>query len=99
MSVFYFDGFALFRPWTVRTYNIVRRAGVTLETAEQVIDFADDVMHGYVRNAGRRCAVELYRGAGLGVYNIFERLHGTVTIEDIVTLCNQFDTMFHEPIG
>jgi len=98
MSVFYFDDFALFRPWSVRTYNMVRRIGRQLTTAEQVVDLADDIVLGLYRNVGRRCAVELYRGAGLGVRVIYDRLDGAMALEDIVTLCNQFDIMFHEPI-
>jgi len=98
MSVFYFDGVALFRPWSVRTYNFVRRANVSLETAEQVADFAEDALRGVYPHATRRIVVELFRGAGYGVHTIHNKMGDIMPLDAIRELCNGFDIMFHDPM-
>ena len=91
----------LFKPWTVRTYYILMRYRLTADSPAACIEIADN-RHNY-RNAGMSFAVELYRAAGLGVYNIYDRLWATspdllhpMSLERVKTLCNRFDIQLHE---
>ena len=89
----------LFQTWSVRTYNIILRnmqkCGPVLD-AKDAEDMADLVVVGLIRNAGLKVATELYRGAGLGVYNIYEKLGGRVEVDKIRCWCEYIDTeVFH----
>ena len=88
----------LFKPWTVRTYYILKRNGLNPRTAEDCIRIGNAVRFHEVRNAGRKMAIELYRGAGLGVYTIFHLFHGEVSLERIEAECNFYDRLHHEAI-
>lgn len=81
----------MFATWSVRTYNILLRHKIEVETAEQAIAAGDMVAAGKIRNAGLKCATELYRAAGLGVYMIQERLLFKKDFDTIVSWCNYLD--------
>lgn len=90
----------VWKPWTVRTYYILRRYNLTIACAQDCIRIADN-RHKY-RNAGMKFAVELYRAAGLGVYNIYDRLRATSTdllhpmsFDRVKMLCGDFDILLH----
>lgn len=89
----------LFKTWSVRTYNIILR---NMPTNGPVLDaqdaeaLGDLVAAGKIWNAGRKVATELYRAAGLGVYNIYEKLNGKVEVDKIRCWCEYIDTdIFH----
>ena len=82
--------------WTVRTEAIIRRSGVSIETPVQAVLFAEAVLRGEVRNAGKKTATELFRAAGFGVYEIYNRLKGQVRLEAIKDICNRLDHAFHD---
>lgn len=81
----------MFATWSVRTYNILLRHKIEVETAEQAIAAGDMAAAGKLRNAGLKCATELYRAAGLGVYMIQERLLFKKDFDTIVSWCNYLD--------
>ena len=82
--------------WSVRTYNIILRNKLEVETPEQAIAAGDLVMQGKFRNAGRKCATEFYRAAGLGVYQIVRKLDYSMSIERVTIWCNHLDRyVFH----
>lgn len=85
--------------WTVRTYNFILRYNMEIETQEQAINAGDLVMEGKIRNAGRKCATEFYRAGGLGVYQIYNKLEGLMSIERIRAWCNYLDRyIIHESL-
>jgi len=86
----------LWKPWTVRTYNVLMRNRLSVWNAEDAVSVADAVMLGYYRNGGKKMAAELYRAAGLGVYEIARRTGKTV--EDIRNLCEWLDLSLHESL-
>ena len=59
---------------------------------------ADEVLaHG----RGKRTAIELYRAAGLGVYNIAWRMidaHAGLPLRQVRMICNQVDTRLHDSL-
>ena len=77
--------------WSVRTYNILMRNKLEVETPEQAIAAGDLIIGGKVRNAGLKCASELYRAAGLGVYPIVKKLKYQRSIDIVKTWCEHFD--------
>ena len=77
--------------WSVRTYNIIMRNKLEVETPEQAIAAGDLVMANKLRNAGLKCATEFYRAAGLGVYQIVEKLHYCRSWDMIARWCNDLD--------
>ncbi len=81
----------MFATWSVRTYNILLRNKIEVETPEQAIAAGDMVVAGKVRNAGLKCATELYRAAGLGAYLIQERLLFKKDFDTIVSWCEYLD--------
>ena len=91
----------LYKTWTVRTYYILRKNHLEPTCAQECIVIADNWC-GY-KNAGMRFAVELYRAAGLGAYNIYDRLWATspdlihpMSLEKVKFLCGKFDVSLHE---
>lgn len=78
--------------FTVRTYNALKRAGITVTTQAEAIAAGDMIMRGKIRNTGRRTATELYRAGGLGVYQIAKRIDRHP--ETIRTLCGYFDKYY-----
>ena len=89
---------ALFKAWTVRTYYILKRNGLNPMTAEDCIRIGNAIRFNEVRNAGMLMAIELYRGAGLGVYTIYHLFHGEISLERIKTECNFFDKLHNQSI-
>ena len=94
--------FFLYKSWSVRTYNILRRGDVAITCAEEAIHYGNLCIMRQVRNAGAVTAIELYRGGGLGAYEILHRLNNWQplgyrkwTIEEVRLFCEQFDRMFH----
>lgn len=89
----------LFQTWSVRTYNAILRnmqEGGPVLNAQDAEDMGDYVVAGKIRNAGLKVATELYRGAGLGVYNIYKKLNGRVEVNKIRCWCEYIDTViFH----
>lgn len=86
----------LWKPWTVRTYNILRRYHLHVWSAADAIEIADECLRGSYRNAGRKMAAELYRAAGLGLYQIYQRLDGKIDISRLRDLLEIFDRNFHD---
>ena len=99
----------VWKPWRVRTFNIMMRYGKNPFTPEECIEIADDRYH--YRNAGNKFAVELYRAAGLGVYTIYQRLIDTtpspetrysvapMSLETVRRYCEEFDVYLHERLN
>lgn len=91
---------------SVRAYNHARRYGLphfekwsamsddTLR--EACLKAADSVL---ANKRGYRTAIELYRAAGLGVYNIGLIMCGEgVNIDKVRMVCNQVDERLHESL-
>ena len=82
--------------WSVRTYNILMRNKLEVETPEQAIAAGNLIMEGKIRNAGLKCATELYRAAGLGVYQIVRLLNYQRSINLVQAWCEYLDRyVFH----
>ena len=77
--------------WSVRTYYILMRNKLEVETPEQAIATGDLVVANKIRNAGLKCATELYRAAGLGVYQIAAKLNYCRSFNMIAMWCNDLD--------
>lgn len=86
----------LWKLWTVRTYNILRRYHIHVWSAADAIEIADECLRGMYRNAGRSMAAELYRAAGLGLYQIYQRLDGKMDLDRLRNLLEVFDHNFHD---
>lgn len=91
----------MLQTWTVRTYYAILRTGRKVEAANEAVYFGDDVLRGKIRNAGLKVAIELYRGAGLGVYQIIDRINRfrpdkAKTVEEVKAYCEYLDNgIFH----
>ena len=95
--------------FSVRAYHTARRYG--LPHFEEWNTIPDEIMREICRNAAdsilankRSCnvAIELYRAAGLGVYNIDQTLLEMGWIVDFNKLrrdCNKFDQRLHESLN
>ena len=99
----YFEGTFLFRAWSVRVFYLLRREGLQIMTAADCCDLADALLSGSYRNYGGRCAmaIELYRGAGLGIYPIYRKLESfgwTGSLQSLRIKCLQLDNFLHESI-
>ena len=99
----YFDGLFLFRAWSVRVFNFLRREGLQVLTAEQCCELADAVLQGsYPSYHGRYAiATELYRGAGMGIYPIYRKLQEsgwTGTLQHLRIQCMKLDGVLHESL-
>ena len=87
----------MIRAFSIRTYNVMMRAGVNLQTATETdcYDAALLVLRGKVRNAGLKAFVELMRAAGRGVYEIYTDaaayMNCTVTVDKIRDRCERLD--------
>lgn len=81
--------------FTVRTFHVLERAGVYIETPEQAIAFADKIVAGQVRYSFNSTATELYRAGGLGIYPIYKRLGGKKTVQEIRRKCEFYDRYLH----
>ena len=91
---------------SVRAYHIGRRYG--LPSFETWAVLPADVMREACRKAadsvlankrGHRTAIELYRAAGFGVYNIGLIMCGEgVSIDKVRMVCNQVDERLHESL-
>ena len=103
MLSFVYDGFFCWRTWSVRTYNALRRSNIRVTCAEDTVQVGNLAIRGYIRNAGIKTAIELYRAGGLGAYEILDRVNCELfhrkrepwSIETIRTLCEDFDRLFH----
>ena len=95
--MYYYDDFPIFKPWMVRTYHVLRKNHIMIYSAQDAINAGDRCRDGFVRNSGKiTMPIELYRAGGLGIYTIYKKLGGIVTIEQIRELCIKFDHNFHE---
>lgn len=91
---------------SVRAYHNARRYG--LPCFEEWAAMPDDTMRAACLKAadsvlanrrGYRTAIELYRAAGLGVYNIGLIMCGEgVDIDKVRMVCNQIDERLHESL-
>lgn len=98
-----YNGIFLLQWWSVRVYFLLMKKGLDIRTSKDAIELGDAVRDGKYRNWGYRNAIELYRGAGLGIYPIYKRintrLHKENTfhleLERVRELCMQFDKQFH----
>jgi hypothetical protein len=88
----------LWKPWTVRTYNILRRNRIIVDSPAEAIKVADNIRLGLIPNAGRKMATELYRAAGLGVRDIYIKLLGEVDIDIIRAWCEYLDSSLHSSL-
>lgn len=89
---------AYYPAWTVRTYFILMREGLTLISKADMIEVADLAVKGKVRHAGLKFAIELYRAAGLGVYPIYKRLNtreGRIDLQRVKSRCEYLDLALH----
>ena len=87
--------------WTVRTYYILMREGITLTDRADMIEAADLAVQGKLRHAGLKFATELYRAAGLGVYPIYKRLNtreGRIDLQRVKSICERLDIDLHAKI-
>lgn len=88
----------LFRPWTVRTYYLLKRNHIEVNSEDDCITAGDLCLANKVRNGGLKMACELYRAGGLGIYNIFDRMDGRLSLERIRFLCEDLiDRSLHGP--
>ena len=91
---------------SVRAYSHARRYG--LPSFEEWAAVSDDTLRKACHKAadsvlankrGHRTAIELYRAAGLGVYNIGLIMCGEgVSIDKVHMVCNQVDERLHESL-
>lgn len=82
--------------WTVRTYYFLERFRIEVNSSEDAIAAGDRVLRGKMPGAGLKVACELFRAGGLGIYNIFDRMEGRLSLERIRFLCEVFiDTSLH----
>lgn len=97
----------LFKCVSVRAFNVTRRAGYPISTAEECVAAAEACLTGRIRNGGYKTAAELMRAAGLGVYNIHKRLmrawaedggRDEPEVSKIREWCYRFDNEFHWPV-
>lgn len=67
-----------------------------INTPAQAIELADRAIRGEVRALGAQSAIELYRGAGLGVYQIYERVCFRMSLERVRERCERIDRYYHD---
>lgn len=80
--------------YTVRTEEIIRKNHWNMEAdTETLIDYADTIVNGTIRNAGLKTATELYKRAGLSVELVYYRLHCRKTLEQIAECFKQIDRL------
>lgn len=91
---------------SVRAYHMGRRYGLprfeewTILPADTMQEACRKVADSVLANKrGYRTAIELYRAAGLGVYNIGLLMCGEgVDIDKVRMVCNQVDQRLHESL-
>jgi len=86
----------VFKPWTVRTYYAIKRSQIEVKTAADCVVVAGMILDRKIRNAGLVTVVELLRGAGYGVYQIFGVLDGRWSLDRVKMFCDRFDYTLHE---
>lgn len=80
-------GLPSFEEWTILPADTMRAA--CLKAADSVL----------ASRHAKKTAIELYRAAGLGVYNISLIMCGEgVTFDRVRALCQQFDKQLHESL-
>lgn len=67
-----------------------------VHTREQAIELADRAVRGEIRILGAQSAIELYRGAGLGVYQIYQRVQSRVSLQRVRERCELIDRHYHD---
>lgn len=87
--------------FTVRGYNVGRRYGLPHYSEWQAranempalcLAIGDSILR---HKKGLKTAAEMYRAAGLGVYEIFNRLEGQISLERLKALCSDLDYELH----
>lgn len=82
--------------WSIRVYFFLTHNKLEVETPEQALEVAELVLTHKMKNGGIKCAVEMYRAAGRGVYEITRRLEGRWTEDQVRNWCNHLDLeVFH----
>lgn len=77
---------------SVRTIRALKVSHVAHRTPLELIVAGDACAARCVRWGGLVAAVECYRAAGLGVYNIAQRLAGRLSVDTIRRLCIMVDS-------
>lgn len=83
------------KAFSVRTYNAMMRLNVWPHNPAEAVQIGDRMAAGEFRNVRIRGAIELYRAAGLGVYQIYYRLNGCRPVETIREVCARCDREFY----
>lgn len=87
----------MLQSFSVRTYNLLLRDKINMDSVEAVLAYADKIRDKKVGHAGRKTAVELYRAAGLGVYPIVKRMKYEIEIDRVKRHCEYLDKYtFHK---
>lgn len=90
--------------FTIRGYNVGRKYGLphysewqarTNEMPALCLAIGDSILR---HKKGLKTAAEMYRASGLGIYEIFNRLEGQLTLERLRKLCNDLDHRLHEAL-
>ena len=93
----YYNGEFFFRAWSVRAYNILRKARMQVNDAEDALAFADYLVNmGFPWGGGKKTAIEFYRAGGMGIYAIHDRVGGD--LQRIRNLCEIYDYTLHQEI-
>ena len=83
------------KAFSVRTYDAMRRLNVWPHNSAEAVQIGDRMAAGEFRNVKIRGAIELYRAAGLGVYQIYYRLNCCRPVETIREICARYDREFY----
>jgi len=80
---------------SVRAYWVGRKRGYNLTTQAGCIEAAEDLLRRPCVGGGKRTVTELFRAGGLGACQIYKRLGGTRSLEEIKRLCERIDYELH----
>lgn len=90
-----------YRSWTVRTYNklkVLSARDIYVINDRDCLEVADGIVAGEIGGCGLKMAMELYRAGGLGIYPIYERLGGRMSLEAVCKYCDILDTELHQAV-
>mgnify|MGYP006967287972 CR=1 FL=1 len=85
----------MFTNASPRIYCAVHRE-YHINTPAQAVELADRAVRGEIRILGAQSAIELYRGAGLGVYQIYQRVQSCVSLQRVREHCELIDRHYHD---